>query len=189
MQSFEIKARDFYGEVVINKGLMRNAGFGARAVPVYVGEWIIGQFMEGDRLGDDERDEIVKILSTIRRNTNEIPIFLVGTNIDRERYRAVSREEGIETAKKNNFSFFSELSSKTGQNVDITFEGIAEFLLDYYETKKLPPPVFKLKSSHEEVFDFKYDFDGTKIKVKFVAEINEYIDELEKVYREWLFKS
>ena len=30
MKSFEIKARDYYGEVVINKGLMARAGFGER---------------------------------------------------------------------------------------------------------------------------------------------------------------
>ena len=50
MKSFEKKAKDYYGEVVINKGLMGKAGFGARAIPVYVGEWIIGQFMEAKNL-------------------------------------------------------------------------------------------------------------------------------------------
>ncbi len=39
MKRYEAKARDYYGEVVINKALMSKAGFGARAVPVYVGEW------------------------------------------------------------------------------------------------------------------------------------------------------
>ena len=48
MKSFEMKARDYYGEVVINKGLMSKAGFGARAIPVYVGEWIISQFLSGE---------------------------------------------------------------------------------------------------------------------------------------------
>jgi ATP-dependent Lon protease len=61
--SFETKAKDYYGEVVINKGLMGKAGFGARAIPVYVGEWIIGQFMDGDDLTEDGRDEIVKTVS------------------------------------------------------------------------------------------------------------------------------
>ncbi|NLV46853.1 MAG: BREX system Lon protease-like protein BrxL [Candidatus Hydrogenedentes bacterium] len=59
MKSFEKKAKDYYGEVVINKGLMGKAGFGARAIPVYVGEWIIGQFMEGEELNDDGRASIV----------------------------------------------------------------------------------------------------------------------------------
>ena len=63
MNSFETKSKDYYGEVVINKGLMGTAGFGARAIPVYVGEWIISQFIEGDLLTDDGRSEIVKTVS------------------------------------------------------------------------------------------------------------------------------
>ena len=63
MMSFENKAKDYYGEVVINKGLMGKAGFGARAIPVYVGEWIISQFMDGDELTDDGRTEIVNTIS------------------------------------------------------------------------------------------------------------------------------
>ena len=63
MRTFEQKARDYYGEVVINKGLMGNAGFGARAIPVYVGEWIISQFMDGDELTEDGRNEIVATVS------------------------------------------------------------------------------------------------------------------------------
>ena len=63
MMSFECKAKDYYGEVVINKGLMGKAGFGARAIPVYVGEWIISQFMDGDELTDDGRAEIVNTIS------------------------------------------------------------------------------------------------------------------------------
>ena len=63
MKAFEVKARDYYGEVVINKGLMSKAGFGARSIPVYVGEWIISQFMDGDDLRDDGREEIIRIVS------------------------------------------------------------------------------------------------------------------------------
>jgi len=63
MNSFEQKAKDYYGEVVINKALMGKAGFGARAIPVYVAEWIIGQFLEGDDLTEDGRNEIVSTVS------------------------------------------------------------------------------------------------------------------------------
>jgi len=63
MKSFESKAKDYYGEVVINKGLMGKAGFGARAIPVYVGEWIISQFMDGNELTEDGRTEIVNTIS------------------------------------------------------------------------------------------------------------------------------
>lgn len=63
LMSFEQKAKDFYGEVVINKGLMSKAGFGARAIPVYVGEWIISQFMEGEELTEEGRADIVATIS------------------------------------------------------------------------------------------------------------------------------
>jgi ATP-dependent Lon protease len=63
MHVFEKKANDFYGEVVINKALMSKAGFGARAIPVYVGEWIISQFMNGETLTEDGRAEIVRVVS------------------------------------------------------------------------------------------------------------------------------
>lgn len=63
MKTFEQKARDYYGEVVINKGLMGKAGFGARAIPVYVGEWIISQFMKGDEISEEDRGEIISTVS------------------------------------------------------------------------------------------------------------------------------
>lgn len=63
MRPFESKARDYYGEVVINKGLMAKAGFGARAIPVYVGEWIISQFVNKDDLSEESRQEIIKIVT------------------------------------------------------------------------------------------------------------------------------
>jgi len=33
METFEQKALDYYGEVIINKHLIHEAGFGARAIP------------------------------------------------------------------------------------------------------------------------------------------------------------
>lgn len=61
--TFEQKAKDYYGEVVINKGLMRKAGFGARAIPVYVGEWIISQFSDGSNISEEGRSQIVDIVT------------------------------------------------------------------------------------------------------------------------------
>jgi len=63
MEPYEQKAKDYYGEVVINKGLISKAGFGARSIPVYVGEWIVSQFMDGDTLTEDGRNEIVNTVS------------------------------------------------------------------------------------------------------------------------------
>lgn len=63
MKSFETKAHDYYGEVVINKGLMGKAGFGARAIPVYVGEWIISQFLENGAIKEAARERITGIVT------------------------------------------------------------------------------------------------------------------------------
>ncbi len=63
METFENNAKDYYGEVVINKGLMDKAGFGSRPIPVYVGEWIISQFTDGDDLTEDGRKEMLKTVS------------------------------------------------------------------------------------------------------------------------------
>jgi ATP-dependent Lon protease len=45
MVGFEQKAKDLFGEIVINKGLIHQAGFGSRAIPTYVGEWIIAHYV------------------------------------------------------------------------------------------------------------------------------------------------
>ncbi len=65
----------------------------------------------------------------IREHAGDIPIMLIGSKLDLERFRSVSREEGILAAKKYNLSSFVELSSKTGQNVEKAFEVITETLI------------------------------------------------------------
>ena len=62
LTSFEQKALDSYGEVIINKHLISEAGFGARAVPTYVGEWILSHFVEEGQLTGDSRARIAAFL-------------------------------------------------------------------------------------------------------------------------------
>ncbi|NSW92420.1 MAG: hypothetical protein HPY74_17435 [Firmicutes bacterium] len=50
MLQFEQKAYDCYGDVVINKSLIHKAGFSSRAIPAYVGEWILYNFLEDGEL-------------------------------------------------------------------------------------------------------------------------------------------
>jgi len=99
MKSFEDKARNYYGEVTISKGLMGKAGFGSRAVPVYVAEWIISQFLDGDELREDGREQIIGIVTNylpqkadknviMNRLRNQEPVkilddFRVNVNLDR----------------------------------------------------------------------------------------------------------
>jgi len=69
----------------------------------------------------------------IREHAGDIPIMLIGSKVDLQEFRAVTREEGILAAKKYNLSTFIELSSKTGQNVEKSFDVITEILFEKYK--------------------------------------------------------
>jgi len=59
MEKFEILARDYFGEIIINKSLIHQAGFGSRAIPTYVGEWIIAHFVgDNQELSEENRNRI-----------------------------------------------------------------------------------------------------------------------------------
>ncbi|WP_313638282.1 BREX system Lon protease-like protein BrxL, partial [Paenibacillus sp.] len=62
-EQFEQKAFDIYGEVVINKNLVHQAGFTARSIPTYVGEWILFNFLEDGILTDDSRKRIADFIN------------------------------------------------------------------------------------------------------------------------------
>ena len=63
MESFEEKALDYYGEVIINKHLIHEAGFGARAIPTYVGEWILSAYTKEGDLTAESREKIASFLT------------------------------------------------------------------------------------------------------------------------------
>jgi ATP-dependent Lon protease len=46
METFEQKALDVFSEIVINKSFVHKAGFGSRAIPTYVREWIISHYLD-----------------------------------------------------------------------------------------------------------------------------------------------
>ena len=75
----------------------------------------------------------------IREKAGNIPIILVGTKSHLEEQRAVTREQGIQTARIHNLSGFIEVSSKTGQNIEQLFETMTGILFDRY-----PPGVMRL---------------------------------------------
>lgn len=58
MLSFEQKALDYYGDVIINKSLIHKAGFSSRAIPAYVGEWILYNFLVDGELTEESRNKI-----------------------------------------------------------------------------------------------------------------------------------
>ncbi|MHA1646008.1 MAG: Rab family GTPase [Promethearchaeota archaeon] len=68
-------------------------------------------------------------LEIVRKNAGNIPIFLIGTKSDLKTHRVVSFEEGEDAAKQFLCVNHIELSSKTGENVDESFEIITELLV------------------------------------------------------------
>lgn len=63
MELFEIKSRDYFGEIVINKSLIHQAGFGSRAIPTYVGEWIISHYVgDNQELTEENREKIAAFI-------------------------------------------------------------------------------------------------------------------------------
>jgi len=63
MDSFEQKALDVFSEIVINKLFVHQAGFGSRAIPTYVREWIISHYIEdSNELTDAARDKIARFV-------------------------------------------------------------------------------------------------------------------------------
>ena len=63
MEAFEKKALNVFNEIVINKSFVHNAGFGSRAIPIYVREWIISHYVAGDNeLTDPAREKIAQFV-------------------------------------------------------------------------------------------------------------------------------
>jgi ATP-dependent Lon protease len=84
MESFEQKALENFGEVVIRKDLIRQAGFGARAIPTYVGEWIVGEYLVDGGLTEASRREVASFLGKYlpqKGQKNEVKSRLVNMEI------------------------------------------------------------------------------------------------------------
>ena len=70
----------------------------------------------------------------IRENAGDITIMLIGSKVDLDEFRAVTRDDGILAAKKYNLTYFVELSSKTGENVEQAFNVMTETLFEKYSS-------------------------------------------------------
>ena len=76
-------------------------------------------------------DNISEWTNIVHQKGGDIPIMLVGAKVDLEAdQREVPREHGIEVAEKNKMASFGEISSKTGFNVNKTFEVLTELTLE-----------------------------------------------------------
>ena len=73
-------------------------------------------------------------LTVIRKKIEDLfPILVVGGKADLADQREVSSHEGIEIAKTRDMNAFIECSSKTGENVELTFEALTKLMLQRSE--------------------------------------------------------
>ncbi len=59
----------------------------------------------------------------------QMPVLMVGSKLDLEYKRAVSREEAFELAKKHNLFGYLECSAKSGENVGDIFQEISRLMM------------------------------------------------------------
>jgi len=68
-------------------------------------------------------------LSIINGKKERFPLVLLGGKADLEIIREISFKEGRKLAKAKGFSGFTECSSKTGENVEKSFENLTRMML------------------------------------------------------------
>ena len=74
--------------------------------------------------------EWLAVFNETNRNYGQVvETLLIGSKLDLEQARTVSKDEAIEFAKTNNFSEYIECSSKTGENVELIFEKVAQLMV------------------------------------------------------------
>jgi len=76
-------------------------------------------------------DDWLTVIRKEIRAEDLFPIIVVGGKADLAENREVSAEEGIKIAKSRNVDGFIETSSKTGENVEKTFEALTRRMLNY----------------------------------------------------------
>ena len=60
---FEEKTLEYLAEVAIDKSLIHQAGFGGRAIPTYVGEWIISRYLGDEGFSEEARTRIAQFIA------------------------------------------------------------------------------------------------------------------------------
>jgi len=64
-----------------------------------------------------------------RGDSDQMPVLMVGSKLDLEYKRAVSREDAFELAKEHNLFGYLECSAKDGQNVGDIFQEISRLMM------------------------------------------------------------
>jgi len=75
-------------------------------------------------------DDWLNVIRKEIRAEDVFPIIVVGSKADLVENREVSAEDGIKIAKSRNVDGFIETSSKTGENVEKTFEALTSVMLN-----------------------------------------------------------
>ncbi len=75
-------------------------------------------------------DDWLTVIRKEIRAEDVFPIIVVGGKADLAENREVSAEEGIKIAKSRNVDGFIETSSKSGENVEKTFEALTSLMLN-----------------------------------------------------------
>ncbi len=91
-----------------------------------------GAFFLFDITNQISLDHLPDWTQIVRENAGDIPIMLIGSKLDLDEFRAVTKENGILATKKYNLASFIELSSKTGENVEKAFHDMTEILFERY---------------------------------------------------------
>ncbi|MFX1574255.1 MAG: GTP-binding protein [Promethearchaeota archaeon] len=92
-------------------------------------------------------DNISEWTNIVRAKGGPIPIMLVGSKLYSGESRAVSKQEGVIAAEKNDLSAFAEICPETGQNVDRVFEVLGDLLIKRLSSDRIeladPPKLLK----------------------------------------------
>ncbi|MFX1383459.1 MAG: Rab family GTPase [Promethearchaeota archaeon] len=78
-------------------------------------------------------DEWVQIL---RKFESNLPILLVGTKLDLEDKISIDDDYALTFVEKYQFSGYLKISSKTGENVELTFDTLLREILKFRSEKK-----------------------------------------------------
>jgi len=73
---------------------------------------------------------IANWLSIVNGAKKTFPILLLGAKLDLEYMRKVPSEKGKEIANKMRLNLFNECSSKTGENIEKSFQKLTKLMLN-----------------------------------------------------------